>query len=266
MDTFNRYFDPKVVRAGVQALRATGFHAVAPERRVGANASRPLCCARTYISGGFLDEARAELRRTVAVLAPMAERGLPIVGLEPSCVLTLRDEAPDLVAGPDARLVARRSQLLDEFLASRIGDAERRSDPGQVKRRGPGAVAGTERPVAHIHGHCHQKATGSEAATVQVLSSLAGLRAATISASCCGMAGSFGYEAEHSQVSRAMGELGLLPAVRATGPDDVIVANGFSCRAQIRALAGRRAHHVAEVLARARRPPATTRTRPPHPT
>ncbi len=267
VDTFNRYFDPKVVRAGVVALRATGFQAVAPERRVvGPTASRPLCCARTYISGGFLDEARAELRRTVAVLAPMAKRGLPIVGLEPSCVLTLRDEAPDLVAGPDARLVARRSQLLDEFLASRVGDAERRSDPGQVECRDPETVAGAEQPVAHVHGHCHQKASGSEADTVQVLSSLAGLRAAPISASCCGMAGSFGYEAEHSQVSRAMGELGLLPAVRATGPDDVIVANGFSCRAQIRALAGRRAHHVAEVLARARRPPATTDTRPPHPT
>lgn len=264
VDTFNRYFDPEVVRAGVATLRAMGFRVVPPAwGPPGREARRPLCCARTYISAGFLDEARAELARTVAALAPQAERGLPIVGLEPSCLLTLRDEAPDLVPGPDARLVARQSQLFDEFLAS-LDAGER---PVAGARRVAGAaqplagatqpvagatqpIAGATQPVAHVHGHCHQKAAGSEAATVQVLSAFTGLRAAPISSSCCGMAGSFGYEAEHAEVSRAMGELGLLPTVRAAGPDDVIVANGFSCRAQISAGAGRRADHVAEVLAR----------------
>lgn len=251
VDTFNRYFDPEVVRAGVATLRAMGFRVVPPAwGPPGRKARRPLCCARTYISAGFLDEARAELARTVAVLAPLAERGLPIVGLEPSCLLTLRDEAPDLVPGPEARLVARQSQLLDEFLASLDAGAKRQGDRDTVEPRGALSAAGATQPVAHVHGHCHQKAAGSEAATVQVLSAFTGVRATPISSSCCGMAGSFGYEAEHAEVSRAMGELGLLPAVRAAGPDDVIVANGFSCRAQISAGAGRRADHVAEVLAR----------------
>ena len=267
VDTFNRYFDPEVVRAGVATLRAMGFRVVHPAwSPPGREARRPLCCARTYISAGFLDEARAELARTVAALARLAEGGLPIVGLEPSCLLTLRDEAPDLIPGPDARLVARQSQLLDEFLASLDAGAKRQGDRDKVEPWGANSVAGATparpaagatqpvegaiQPVAHVHGHCHQKAAGSEAATVQVLSAFTGLRAAPISSSCCGMAGSFGYEAEHAEVSRAMGELGLLPAVRAAEPDDVIVANGFSCRAQISAGAGRRAHHVAEALAR----------------
>ena len=237
-DTFNRYFDPKVVRAAVEVLRAEGVGVVAPASRDAGR--RPLCCGRTYISAGFLDEARAELRRTVAALAPLAEKGLRIVGLEPSCLLTLRDEALDLVPEPGPRLVADQSLLLDEFLASRIGAATRRDD---------GPADGEARPTVHVHGHCHHKAAGTDAATAEVVRALAGVRAETISSSCCGMAGSFGYEAEHAEVSRAMGELSLLPAVRAAPPDDVIVANGFSCRAQVRAATGRRAQHLAEVLA-----------------
>lgn len=235
-DTFNRYFDPKVVRAAVAVLRATGVEVVAP----GGDSRRPLCCGRTFISAGFLDQARDELRRTVGVLAPLVEKGLPVVGLEPSCLLTLRDEATDLVPGRSTRLVADRSMLLDEFVAARIGpDRDLLAEPAD----------GTTPATVHVHGHCHQKADGTEGATVEVLRALAGIRAEPVASSCCGMAGSFGYEAEHAQVSRAMGELSLAPAVRATAPSDVIVANGFSCRAQIRAATGRRALHLTEVLA-----------------
>ena len=235
-DTFNRYFDPEVVRAAVAVLRATG-HDVAASA---AESRRPLCCGRTFVSAGFLDQARDELRRTVGALAPLVEKGLPVVGLEPSCLLTLRDEALDLVPGPQTQLVADRSLLLDEFLAARINGA-----PRPLAEPAVGAAPAT----VHVHGHCHQKADGTEAATVEALHALAGVRAEPIASSCCGMAGAFGYEAEHVQVSRAMGELSLLPAVRAAPSGDVIVANGFSCRAQIRAATGRRALHLTEVLA-----------------
>lgn len=236
-DTFNRYFDAEVVRTAVAVLRAMGTNVVAP----GGDWRRPLCCGRTFISAGFLDQARDELIRTIDVLAPLVEKGLPVVGLEPSCLLTLRDEAPDLVPGPGARLVAERSLLLDEFLAARIAAAPRR--PAEP-------VHGKAPVTAHVHGHCHQKADGTDGATIEVVHALtAGVRAVPVASNCCGMAGSFGYEAEHVQLSRAMGELGLLPAVRALPSDDLIVANGFSCRAQIRAATGRRAVHLTEVLA-----------------
>ena len=242
-DTFNRYFDPEVIRAAVAVLRAMGADVVAPS----VDSRRPLCCGRTFISAGFLDQARDELRRTIGVLAPLVEKGLPVVGLEPSCLLTLRDEAPDLVPGPGARLVADRSLLLDEFLAGRILAGRTAAAP---RHRPVEPVHGKAPVTAHVHGHCHQKADGTDGATVEALHALtADVRAVPVASSCCGMAGSFGYEAEHLQVSRAMGELDLLPAVRALPSDDLIVANGFSCRAQIRAATGRRAVHLTEVLA-----------------
>ena len=253
VDTFSRYFDPNVARAAQSVLRRLGYEPVAatpatPTR----DHRRPLCCGRTYISAGMLDHARAELRRTVSTLAPFARRGVPIVGLEPSCLLTLRDEALHLLGGDaravaqddartvtqdDARTVAEHAFLVDEFLAERAGGTATVSTQATADAR-----------AAHIHGHCHQKAAGTESATGEALAALAGIRGGLIESSCCGMAGSFGYTAKHLRTSRAMGELGLFPALRAAAPEDTLIANGFSCRAQIRAGTGRRARHLVEVL------------------
>ena len=240
VDTFTRYFDPSVARAAVSVLRHLGHEAVSPTPP-GAR-ERPLCCGRTYISAGMLDHARAEIRRTLDRLAPLARQGLPIVGLEPSCLLTLRDEALHLCPGDDARAVADRAFLIDEFLAERHGSA--------VRRRGSAADSGHPTSPAHVHGHCHQKAAGTATATGDALAALTGTTGQLIESSCCGMAGSFGYTAKHLRTSRAMGELSLFPALRAESPSDTVVANGFSCRAQIRAGTGRRARHLVEVLHR----------------
>ncbi len=236
-DTFSRYFDPNVPRAALNVFRRLGVEPVAPSPAP--SGARPLCCGRTYISAGLLDHARAELQRTIATLAPLARRGLPILGLEPSCLLTLRDEARYLCPGEDARAVADRAMLIDEYLATR-------PDLSPEDASAPGRANGT---TATIHGHCHQKAAGTASATADALSAVAGTRGILIDSTCCGMAGSFGYNARHLRTSHAMGELGLFPALRAAPPDETVVANGFSCRAQIRDGTGRRARHVVEVLA-----------------
>ena len=234
VDTFNRYFDPNVARAARDVLRRLGYEPTVA--RAPSTPHHPLCCGRTYISAGLLDHARTELRRTIGALVPLARQGLSIVGLEPSCLLTLRDEALHLCPGDDARLVADHAFLVDEFLARHIG--------GSTAADGPPVTS-----TAHIHGHCHQKAAGTEAATADALTTLTGIPATPIESSCCGMAGSFGYTSKHLRTSRAMGELGLFPALRAAPPSDTVIANGFSCRAQIQAGTGRRARHVVEVLA-----------------
>ena len=228
VDTFTRYFDPNVARAARDVLRRLGHDPVAA--RAPTRPRRPLCCGRTWIAAGLLDHARAEVRRTLDALVPLVRRDIPIVGLEPSCLLTLRDEALHLCPGDDARLVADRAFLVDEFLASRH--------------------ATRNHSTVRIHGHCHQKAAGTEAATAAALAALLpGTIATPIQSSCCGMAGSFGYAAKHLPTPRAMGELGLFPALRAAPPSDTVIANGFSCRAQIRDGTGRRARHLVEVLA-----------------
>ena len=224
-DTFNRYFEPANCRAAVRVLEATGLsvgYAQAPE-------PRPLCCGRTYLAAGMVDDASAEMQRTINVLRPYLEAGVSVVGLEPSCVLTLRDEAPRLIPGwteDDGRKV----MLLEEFLA----DRELPLKP--LPRR------------ALLHGHCHQKAEDVMGPVETVLRKIPGLEIETIESACCGMAGAFGYQAETAGVSRAMGELSLLPAVRAAGADDLIVADGTSCRHQIADGAGRDALHVGRVL------------------
>ncbi len=234
VDTFSRYFDPHIARAAHSVLVRLGHEPVAPTPARARG--RPLCCGRTWISAGMLDHARADLQRTVAALAPLARRGLPIVGLEPSCLLTLRDEALHLLPddeGGDARVVAEQALLADEFLADHANSA----------------TPPPSRSTVQIHGHCHQKAAGTASATARALAACAGIRGSLIESSCCGMAGSFGYVARHLRTSRAMGELSLFPALRASAPEDTVIANGFSCRAQIRAGTGRRARHVVEVLA-----------------
>ena len=223
-DTFNRYFEPDNLRAALEVLDAAGYRAVMPR-----SAGRPICCGRTWLSAGLVDRARAEAGRALAAL-----RGdLPVIGLEPSCLLTLRDEFPSLLPSAEAKALAGRALLLAEFLA--------REKP---------AIAFSPRPAtAHVHGHCHQKSHGAFPATVASLKLVPGLDVRPIAATCCGMAGAFGYQAETQEVSRAMAEAGLLPAVRAAGPADLIVADGTSCRHQIRDLADRDAVHSVLVLA-----------------
>jgi Fe-S oxidoreductase len=186
---------------------------------------------------GRIDEARREAERVLAALEPFVARGVPIVGLEPSCILSFRDEVPAMIAGEAAKTLAAQAFTFEEFLA-------REAKAGRLKL--------DLRPVgakAFVHGHCHQKSFDAFGAVSTVLKLIPDLAVETIESSCCGMAGSFGYAAETIDVSLAMGELSLLPAVREAPADALIVADGTSCRHQIKDGAGREALHVARVLA-----------------
>ncbi len=239
VDTFSRWFEPENARAAMRVLEAGGWSVAAASLGGSGSRDRPLCCGRTYLSAGMLDEAKAEASRTVDALVAHARAGAWIVGLEPSCLYTLRDEAPALLRGDDAEVVAGRAVLLEEFLDRAWQDG--RTLPFE------GATSGAARPVL-VHGHCHQKAFGGADATLRMLRRVPGLDVKSIESSCCGMAGSFGYHSEHYDTSMAMGELSLLPAVRDAEADAVIVADGTSCRAQIADGAGRQAVHSAVVL------------------
>lgn len=234
-DTFNRYFERERIEAAVTVLHAAGYRVVFPD--TADEAHRPLCCGRTFLSVGNVAEARRELGRTLAALSRYVARGVPIIGLEPSCLLTFRDEAQALLPGPQSKQLAESALLFEEFIA-READAGRFSLP-------LAAIA----PRAALHGHCHQKAFGAMPAIERTLRLVPGLDVETIETSCCGMAGSFGYQAETLSVSRAMGERALLPAVRAEPATSLIVADGTSCRHQIADHTGRAALHVAQVLA-----------------
>jgi len=234
VDTFNRYFEPENVRAAVRVLVAADYrvHIAQPDFE-----DRPLCCGRTFLTAGLVKEARREAERTFEALRRWADHGIPIVGLEPSCLYTLRDEYPALL--PQTESLARRVMMLEEFL-----DDEHRA----------GRFAPAFKPMpgdALLHGHCHQKAFDTMGAVENVLRLVPGLRVSKIESGCCGMAGAFGYEAEHYEVSMKMGELGLLPAVRKADADTLVVADGTSCRHQISDGTGRRAMHVVRVLEKA---------------
>jgi FAD/FMN-containing dehydrogenase/Fe-S oxidoreductase len=233
-DTFNRHFEPENARAALEVLTAAGYRVHLP--RALDKAERPLCCGRTFLAAGLVEEARAEARRTLAALLPLVRQGVPVVGLEPSCLLTLRDEFLSLLPGEDAKALAAKSLLLEEFLAT---EAEAGRFAPKLKPIGKTAL---------LHGHCHQKAFGALKPVEAVLKLIPELQVETVESSCCGMAGSFGYQAETLDTSRAMGELSLLPAMRAAESDAVLVADGTSCRHQIADGAGRQARHVALVL------------------
>ena len=251
VDTFTRWFEPEIARAAADLLQAGGWRAAPARPRSG----RPLCCGRTYLSAGMLDEARVEARRVVTALAPRARAGARIVGLEPSCLYTLRDELPALLPGEDARAVAGATRLLEEWLdeaweAGRtlpFGTAAREAGLSGGSQGGAPLPAGFTTSVL-VHGHCHQKAFGATGATVRMLARVPGLEVREIPSGCCGMAGAFGYHAEHYDVSMAMAELELLPAVRGAGAGTVIVADGTSCRAQIADGTGTKAVHAAVPL------------------
>jgi FAD/FMN-containing dehydrogenase/Fe-S oxidoreductase len=233
VDTFNRWFEPENARAAERVLARAGYKVVTP------GDGRPLCCGRTFLSVGLVHEARAEARRTIAALKPYVERGIPVVGLEPSCLLTLRDEFKAMLPGADTDALAKAALLFEEFVA-REGEA--------------GRFAAKLKPVggrALFHAHCHQKAFGATPAIQKTLSTVPGLAVETFDSTCCGMAGSFGYEAEHYDVSMKIGELGVLPNMREAAPETILVAAGTSCRHQIADGAGRTAIHPARLLDRA---------------
>ncbi len=233
-DTFNTYFEPENLHAARAVLAAAGYRVHAPHAPDG---GRPLCCGRTFLAAGLVDEARAEARRVTETLAPFVERGIPVIGLEPSCLLTLRDEFAVVLPGPETEALAGQAQLFEEFLAAEMAAGRVELDLHPIS---------TGRAV--LHGHCHQKAFGVMGSLEAVLRAVPGLEVETVQSSCCGMAGAFGYQKETYDISMRMGEASLFPAVRAAGEDAVIVADGTSCRAQIQAGTGRQAVHVAIVL------------------
>ena len=233
-DTFNRYFEPENIEAALAVLAAAGYGVHLPKP---ADGGRPLCCGRTFLAVGLIDEARREAERCATALAPFLGRGIPFIGLEPSCMLGFRDEIPALVQGEEGRRLAAHALLFEEFLAreAKAGELELSLKP--VAKR------------ALLHGHCHQKSFAAMAAVEAVLSLVPELSVESIDSSCCGMAGAFGYGADTIDASLRMAELSLLPAVRKAGADALVVADGTSCRHQIRDGSGREALHAARVLA-----------------
>lgn len=236
-DTFNRYFERENLDAALTVLTAAGYRVEIARPADGS--SRPLCCGRTFLSIGAVDEAKREAQRVLDALGPRLVEGVPVIGLEPSCLLSFRDEVPALLPGPASEKLAASALLFEEFLAREAKAGRLALDLAPI---GPRAL---------LHGHCHQKSFAAMGAVEQTLRLVPGLSVETVESSCCGMAGAFGYGAETVGVSKAMGELSLLPAVRAADADTVVVADGTSCRHQIADGTQRQAVHVAQVLARA---------------
>ena len=234
VDTFNSCFETENARAALNVLRAAGYQVTCPAP---ADRGRPLCCGRTFFSTGLLDEARIEAGRMIETLLPYVQRGVPVIGLEPSCLLTLRDEYLALLPGADSRLLSENACLFEEFLA-------REHEAGRLNLN----LQAINARKALLHGHCHQKAFALMSPVQQVLALVPELEIETIDSSCCGMAGSFGYEKEHYDISMQMGALSLFPAINADQDDSLLVADGTSCRSQIQQGTGRQALHVARVL------------------
>ncbi|HTL77557.1 MAG TPA: FAD-linked oxidase C-terminal domain-containing protein [Casimicrobiaceae bacterium] len=245
VDSFTNAFEPENAHAALRVLRAAGYRAevAVASPHEGANA-RPLCCGRTLLAYGFVDEARHEARRMLDALAPYVAAGAAIAGLEPSCLFTLRDEFLAMRLGDTADRIAERALTIEQFLVR-----ERKAGSA------PLSLAALAQKRALVHGHCHQKAFDAAGATLDVLRWIPGLAVEPIDSGCCGMAGAFGYAARHYDVSMRMAELSLLPAVRSAGDDTLVVADGTSCRHQIadgtRATGRREALHAIRVLAHA---------------
>ena len=231
VDTFNGTFETENALAAAQLLKAAGYTLHTVTKSGGHH-----CCGRTYLASGMVAEAKAKAGALLDALLPLAEAGVAIVGLEPSCLFTLRDETLVMGLGAKAQTVSQRARMFEEFLAEEAR-AGRFALPFKAAKK----------PIL-LHGHCHQKAFDAVTPVMEVLRLIPGAQPQLIETSCCGMAGSFGYEAKHQAVSMAMAEANLLPAVRAQ-PDAIVVADGTSCRSQIADGAQREAVHVARLLA-----------------
>ena len=239
-DTFNRYFEPENIAAALQVLIAAGYGVHLPRPPEGE--ARPLCCGRTFLAVGLIEEAKREAARSIAALAPFVGRGMPIVGLEPSCMLGFRDEIPALIKSNDADLLSRNTFLFEDVLAQRVGEGKLDLPLKPLPKR------------ALLHGHCHQKSFAAMPAVEATLKLVPELSVESIDSSCCGMAGSFGYGADTIEVSLKMAELSLFPALRKAPPDSIIIADGTSCRHQIKDGIGRDVLHVVRVLAMSLQP------------
>lgn len=224
-DTFSNYLQPSAAIAAVRVLEHAGFAVELP--------NRPLCCGRPLYDWGMLDQAKRQWRDTLNALRDDIRAGVPIVGLEPSCVAAFRDELTGLFPDdPDAQALSRQVFMLSEFLVA----------------EGYQALPLARRAV--VHGHCHQKSVIGMQAEEQLLRAM-GLDYTLLDSGCCGMAGSFGFEPHKYDVSVKAAERVLMPAVRAAEPGTLIIANGFSCQEQVEQLCGRRPLHLAEVIAMA---------------
>jgi Fe-S oxidoreductase len=235
-DTFTNFHEPEVGVAAVEVLHRAGC-------RVSLGPTGLKCCGRPLISNGMLDEAVAHAALNVELLHDWAAAGNPIIACEPSCVLTIKDDYPALLRGEQrarAEAVARVCRTFEEFTESLLEDVEKREGPLPALHGGPGPVL--------VQGHCHQRSLVGMGALLRLLGRIPGARVVDLDAGCCGMAGSFGYEKEHYDVSRLVGEQRLFPALRQAAPEAVVVAPGFSCRMQIEHCVGRKALHPAHVL------------------
>ena len=231
-DTFNRYFESENLEDAKDILITAGYRVLSPRPADGG--SRPLCCGRTYLTAGKIEYARKEAARLLDTFYPLAKKGVPIVGLEPSCLLCLRDEIPSLIPGEKSETVAGQALLFEEFL---VGE-ELQLDLKPVAAR------------ALVHGHCHQKAFNVVGAVEKALGMIPDLEVEVVASSCCGMAGVFGYGTKTYGTSMQMGELSIFPAVRAEPEDSLIIADGVSCRHQIEHGTGRKTSHVVNILRR----------------
>ena len=229
VDTFTQYNHPEIGVAAVELLERAGYRVIVPKTK---------CCGRTLVSQGQPGAVVPLAKHNIAVLAPLAKQGIPILGLEPSCVAMLKDDYLDILPGEDAELVGKATQSVEDFLVAQLSDGTHNV---MLKPR----FAANANVL--FHGHCHQKAVWSTTGSKQMMG-MAGYRVTEVDSSCCGMAGAFGYESEHFEVSKRVGELSLLPAVRAADADTLIVAPGTSCRQQIEQLGGRKPLHPVQIM------------------
>ena len=236
-DTFNRYFESENLYAAEYVLQAAGYRVQVLQAK---DQKRPLCCGRTFLASGQVEQAREEAQRLLDAAKPMLERGVPILGLEPSCLFTLRDEFLALLPGAETQQLAEHALLIEEFLA-------REQQAGRLNLK----LRPLNAQKVLLHGHCHQKAFATMGTVEQTLRLIPDIQLETIQSSCCGMAGAFGYEAEHYDISLRMAELNLLPAVRQADDDTQLVADGTSCRQQIYDGSGRQALHVVRIIEQA---------------
>ena len=238
VDTFNGFFESSNATAALGVLQAAGYSVHIASKDARSENQGHLCCGRTFLANGLVEQAREQAQELVNALLPFAQKGIAIVGLEPSCLLTLRDEALVLGLGESAELVSQHAVLFEEFLSAEYKDGKLEVLQQNLKP--------AEKDIL-LHGHCHQKAFGLMPSVLDVIKLIPKANPQLIESSCCGMAGSFGYEASHLNVSMQMAELSLLPAIRQQ-PDAIVVADGTSCRHQIADGAAREAIHVAQLL------------------
>jgi FAD/FMN-containing dehydrogenase/Fe-S oxidoreductase len=227
-DTYMNYNYPEIGKAAVALLEAAGLRVVLSDTK---------CCGRPMISKGLLDDATANAVSNIDQLLAYADQGIPVIGCEPSCLLTFRDEYPELVRDKKAKKVAANSFMIDEFLIKLQGDGKLQLNLGKLEKK------------VLFQAHCHQKADMGTATSMAALRLASGYQVELINAGCCGMAGSFGYEKEHYDISMKIGEEALFPAIRAKDNDWEIAVMGVSCRQQVEDGTGRKARHLVEVLA-----------------